>query len=195
VEIGMLDFAVDYQHAHTAASYSAWTVVLAAATLGAFIDARARKLPNLLTFPLFLCGLIFSAATGHFASSVEGCLLLFIPYLLLFIFAGGGAGDAKMMGAIGAWIGFAAAIPVLVAVALSGGLLAIGYALVRRRTAAVTANLRAMTLGVVLFGFYRTRLVQAQEVLPDQEKMLTMPYGISILVGTALAAVWVLACH
>jgi len=191
----MSDFTLDYQHVHTAASYAAWTVVLAASAVAATIDARSRKIPNLLTFPLFLSGLVFSAATGHFSTSIQGALLLFIPYLLLFIFAGGGAGDAKLMGAIGAWIGFAAAIPVLVAVSLSGGLLAIGYALLRRRMASVSTNLRAMALGASLFALYRTRLVQAQELLPDQEKMLTMPYGISIFVGTALAAGWVLVCH
>ena len=35
------------------------------------------------------------------------------PYVALFLFAGGGGGDAKLMGAIGAWVGFASGVIVL----------------------------------------------------------------------------------
>ena len=39
----------------------------------------------------------------------SGALLLGIPFVILFLIAGGGAGDAKMMAAIGAWVGAALA--------------------------------------------------------------------------------------
>jgi len=49
-------------------------------------------------------------------------LLLGIPYFLLFAFAGGGAGDAKIMAALGAWVGWHNGIAVVVGVSIGGGI-------------------------------------------------------------------------
>ena len=54
---------------------------------------------------------------------------------MLFVFAGGGAGDAKMMGALGAWLGLANGVVALVAVALSGAVIGLGYALIKGKAA------------------------------------------------------------
>jgi prepilin peptidase CpaA len=83
---------------------------------------RIRRIPNLLTAPFFVGGLCFAACLGGFAGleeSIGGCVLTAAPYLILFLWAGGGAGDAKMMGAIGAWVGLAGGAIVLLCVALA----------------------------------------------------------------------------
>ena len=78
-------------------------VVLAAAT-----DARMHRIPNYLTVPTALLGLAYHALapTGWGAMTAlagfgVGFALLFIPWL----FGGSGAGDVKLLAALGAWLG------------------------------------------------------------------------------------------
>ena len=85
-----------------------WGIVIGASLVAAVFDARRNRIPNVLTIPLLLLGVtssIFFGGLSGLAQSVGACILLALPFVLLFIFANGGAGDAKLMGAIGAWIG------------------------------------------------------------------------------------------
>ena len=72
-------------------------------------DLRSRKIPNLITFPLMVYGLIYHAVNSGFSGLgysflgiLAGIGIFIIPYIL----GGMGAGDAKLMGAGGALIGF-----------------------------------------------------------------------------------------
>ena len=103
--------------------------VLTLALLGAAItDVRSSKIPNLITFPLMLVGLI---AHGYF-NGLEGFLFSLkgfgIGFSLLFIFymlGGMGAGDVKLMGAVGAIIGPTDVFVAFLTTACLGGLYAI----------------------------------------------------------------------
>ena len=120
-------------------------VLLAAAAYAMSTDLRRRRIPNALTGPLLLAGLGWAAWAGGPAGlvdSVAACFVLALPYVLLFVLRKGGAGDAKMMGALGAWLGLANGLIVLVLVTM----LAAGYAAAimvtaaRRRSATLQAD-------------------------------------------------------
>ncbi len=71
-------------------------------------DFRDHRIPNLLTLPALLGGLMFHAATGGLTGSLwalKGALfggaLLIIPFAL----GGMGGGDVKLLAAAGAWLG------------------------------------------------------------------------------------------
>jgi len=88
----------------------AWPALcaLAIACIAAFTDLRARLIPNWLTLPAFVCGLMWHAWLG----GLEGALFAVFATLLClgpayFLFARGalGGGDVKLFAALGAWLG------------------------------------------------------------------------------------------
>ena len=178
--------------------YLQWGAVIGTSLVAAFIDIRTRRIPNLLTIPSLVAGVVCAALIGGFAGlldSVFGCLLLATPFVLLFVFAGGGAGDAKLMGALGAWLGIANGLVALVAVLAAGVVIGLGYALSKKSLTPVLRRVGAMSsqwfLGALLTGRVRPQGASSSE----REEMLAMPYGVSIFSGVTLAATTVMIWH
>jgi prepilin peptidase CpaA len=76
--------------------------------IAAYTDIRFWKIPNKLTVPFFVMGLIYQVTFWGWhglQDGLGGFALGFGTYLLLFIVAGGGAGDVKLMGAVSVWMG------------------------------------------------------------------------------------------
>ncbi len=112
-----------------------WAVVLGGSLAAAIVDARCRRIPNVLTLPLLLIGLlvalVFNGPRG-LADAGAASFVLALPYVLLYRSGRGGAGDAKLMAALGAWLGLVNGLVVLVAVALAGLAFAVVWVLAHR---------------------------------------------------------------
>ena len=172
-----------------------WGVVVGASLIAACTDLAWRRIPNYLTFPLLGSGLIFAgsqAGLAGVADSLTACIVLAVPYILLFLFAQGGAGDAKLMGAIGSWLGLINGLAALACVAVAGIVLAIMSAIIRKRTREVSINVAGMTQGLFMTALTRRKFVGSLSPETSAEPMLTMPYGLAICAGTCAAAVGVL---
>jgi Flp pilus assembly protein protease CpaA len=173
-----------------------WGVVLGASLAAAILDVRRRRIPNALTVSLAIAGLAhaqYSAGVGGLGQAAVACVLVALPYVLLFVFAGGGAGDAKMMGAIGAWLGVPAGVVVLVAVAVTGGVLGLLNLATHRQ---LVAGLRRIVASfyVMLIALRSGRKGWAL-VKPDLEEPTSegdvhgttaLPYGPSIFIGVCI---------
>jgi Flp pilus assembly protein protease CpaA len=71
----------------------------------AYTDVRRGLLLNKITVPMAALGLIYSALSGKIAVSLAGLAVGFGFFLIPVLLGGAGAGDAKMSGALGAWLG------------------------------------------------------------------------------------------
>ena len=168
-----------------------WGAVLGASLLAAATDLKDRRIPNWLTAPVALGGLLHAALAGGvatFGSHPGASVLLALPFVLLFLMAGGGAGDAKMMGAIGAWLGLSDGTVTLVSVVIAGGVLAVLWTLIRREGRTVLNNLLIMAYGLSALACGRQKLTDAGSVMPPTAGMRKMPYGVAILLGVCIAA-------
>ncbi len=172
------------------ASHLQWAVVLIASGLAAIVDASTRRIPNWLTGPVLLSGLTLAAWTdgvAGFGNSAAACVLLAALFTFLWMAGAGGAGDAKLMAAIGAWVGTAHLLLVLICVLISGGVLGIAYAVVKRRGVVVGRNLWNIGLGLLVSVMHRRKWNDVS--IPRPKEMQTMPYGVAIFVGTLAAAI------
>ena len=71
-------------------------------------DLRTRRLPNWLTVGAFVAALGFHTATGGWAglaTALAGFAVGFGILFVLWLIGGGGGGDVKLMGALGACLG------------------------------------------------------------------------------------------
>jgi len=96
--------------------------------LACFSDLRTRRIPNVLTLSAAGGALLFHFATGGWSAAGWGLAGLFVGALLFFpMFAlrGMGAGDVKLLAAVGAWLGPGQVAVVALATSLVGGAIAI----------------------------------------------------------------------
>ena len=100
-----------------------WLLLVAAGIVATVTDVRHTRIPNWLTLPLLAAGLLYGfmhaglPGLGHAAlGAVAAGLVMVIGYIMF----GGGAGDAKIMMAFGAWLGFDASIILMLAVTITG---------------------------------------------------------------------------
>ena len=93
--------------------------------LAAYIDVREGRIPNWLTMSLAVFGTtvnIISQGWVGFLSSIEGIALGILCLIFFYIKGGMGAGDVKLLGAIGAVMGPYLVVYVFGFAAVLGGL-------------------------------------------------------------------------
>ena len=91
-------------------------------------DLRSHKIPNWLTFPAIGVGIIYHTyITGYqgFIFSIKGIFLGFAFLLLFYLMQGTGAGDVKLMGAVGGLLGAFGVFKAFIFTALVGGIYAV----------------------------------------------------------------------
>ena len=168
----------------------AWGVVLIACVIGCVTDLRARRLPNILTLPLWLAGLVFATATGGVSGlggAFTASVLLAIPYVILFVCAGGGAGDAKMMAALGAWLGLMPGLYTLVVIAFVGGAVGLVWGACNGSGALLVQRLRMAINGAVGLAYGRLTPGECLAFMPPPGGSTRIPYGLAICLGTLVA--------
>jgi len=166
---------------------AAGVVAIATAGIGAAIDLRSGRIPNFLTFGAAAAALLYGtwhgglAGAGHSAAGWGVGVALFLP---IFLLGGLGAGDVKLLGAVGAWVGPMGALWTGLYSVFAGGLLALIVGASRGYLGTAFRNVRA------LVGFWRTSGIRPAPGLTLADSAgPKLAYGVAIAVGT-VAAVW-----
>jgi prepilin peptidase CpaA len=155
---------------------------LITATTGAVQDVRARRIPNWLTYGSLVAGLgvrTWWLGWHGLAQGAEGMLLGGGVFFLFFLVRGMGAGDVKLMGAVGAWVGIWPAVLVMVYTAFAGLGIAVFYMVFYRRVGSTIGNVGE------LLRFHLTSGVKPHPEINLQDPgAMRMPYGLAIAAGT-----------
>ncbi|UCG59706.1 MAG: prepilin peptidase [Phycisphaerales bacterium] len=175
-----------------------WGAVTGASLAAALFDLRSRRIPNVLTLPFLALGYAQAAWFGGLAGlfeAIAASVLLAMPYVLLFVLGQGGAGDAKFMGSLGAWLGLAQGFVVLCCVAAAGCLLAVFKAIASGRFGAVVRNVSVWTYSfmvALISGPKGYCLVKdTPEEIVEGRSSATVPYGVAIFAGVCVGAIGV----
>ena len=161
-----------------------FTIILLSSILviAAIIDLRVQKIPNLLTFPTMILGLIYYSITTGWNGllfSIEGLVLGIAIFIIPYLMGGMGAGDAKLMGAIGAIIGPKGVLLASLFTAIAGGIYALTILLLNHKYSKSFIVRNAMTL--------KTLALTGQFIpisADESEKKFTLCYGVAIAIGT-----------
>ena len=98
------------------------------AVLAAISDVKSRRIPNLLTYPALVAGLLLQCVLHGWRGLLLGAgggLFFGGVFLLFYMVRAMGAGDVKLAAALGCIVGWPATLPVMIETALAGGVLAI----------------------------------------------------------------------
>lgn len=173
-------------------------VLVLLCALAVYFDMVRRKIPNFLTFPGMLLGLLCHALSGGWGGLwfallglLAGTGLLLIPFIL----GGMGAGDVKFLAAVGALQGAGFVLAAVLLAALIGGGVALVYLLLQRRLWRTLYTMLLALLSLPL-AYLAARLpYPALQTLarrlepPAMEKdgkRLYLPYGVPIALGALL---------
>lgn len=158
-------------------------VVLGLVVAAAVSDYRLRRIPNALVIPGALLGLLLHGlfARGGPWSGVFGLVLGMVLTLPFYALRAMGAGDVKLMGMVGAFVGPVGAVEATLLSFLAGGVIAVAFALRSGQFGRMVANLRYVASGHPVgtsVGLRRGATAVAS--------VGSFPYGVAIAVGTSL---------
>ena len=159
----------------------------AALIIAATIDMRTYRIPNLLTYPTMLIALVYHTMTnglnGLIFSSlglIVGMGLFSIPFFMGVM----GAGDAKLMGAVGAVLGCRGVLNASIFTAVAGGAFALILLLAHYRVSRfVTRDVES-----IQEAFTAKCLIRVPQF--EKEKKPKLYYGIAIASGTLYTMWW-----
>jgi prepilin peptidase CpaA len=170
------------------------TLLLILVTIAGGIDIRSRRIPNWLTVSgvvlgLALNGFLYGWPGVWFA--LKGLGLALLVYLPFFALRGMGAGDVKLMAAVGALIGPWNWLWVFILTGLLGGVIGLALAFSRGRALTTLAN-----VGFILKELSRFRAphVQREDLDVANPDALRLPHGAVIALGVigfvSAAKIW-----
>lgn len=164
--------------------------------LSVYYDLKIRKIPNKITVPAALAGIVIGlifSGLGGLVSSLAGLLFGLLIFIIPYLLGGMGAGDVKLMASIGALMGWEFTLQSALGTALVGGIMVILYMLYKRQL----GNTLLKTLGLILVPLVKG--IYAKTLSPRVKKFISyfeqlesinnptyIPYAVAIASGSLL---------
>ncbi len=160
-----------------------WVVVGLLGIAAGYTDWRWRRIPNWLTVPGAIAGIALNTLAFGWAgckSALLGMLLGLALLLPLVLVRSLGAGDWKLAGALGAFVGPEQLVTLLIATVFVAGLMAIVLIVVKKRVKQTLHNIWQLLVSLLRFH------MPSREVSLDNPDSLKIPFGVAMAI-TVLA--------
>jgi len=161
-----------------------WILTLALTISAALLDWRSRRIPNWLTVPGFLSGVTLHVVLNGWQGlqfALAGGALALILLLPLVMLRALGAGDWKLMGAVGAFLGWKLFLFVMFGSILASGIMAIVQMIRVGRVAETFRNMWTLLKGFFVFG-----LKKNPQISLDNTRLLKLPFGVAVAAATVV---------
>ena len=153
--------------------------------IAAITDIRWQRIPNMLTYTTMVICLLyhitFSGVQGLFFS-LSGLALGMAFFMLPYLMGGMGAGDVKLLGAVGAVLGPKGVFEAALCTAIVGGIYALILLLIKHKDCRDLISRYATTLKI----FAATGELYTIAA-GENEKQPKLCYGVAIALGSLIA--------
>jgi prepilin peptidase CpaA len=146
-------------------------------------DWRWRRIPNWLTVPGLVAGIVANSVAYGWTGlklSLGGAglgLLLLFPFVLVRAL---GAGDWKLVGAIGACLGVREILLVLAGAVLVAGVMAMALVIYKRRFIETVRNIGRLVLAFLMLH------PGTPSISLDNPESLKVPFGVAVAIAVIL---------
>ena len=156
---------------------------VAISLIAGFTDLRSRRIPNWLTVPGLVIGVVANTVFGGWSglkTSLLGAvvgLALLLPFVLLRSL---GAGDWKLAIALGGFTGPGLLMDLLIGSVFVAGLMAVALVVYKGRVRQTLRNIGHILISLVTFRLPGTH------VSLDNPESLKVPYGVALALTVVL---------
>jgi prepilin peptidase CpaA len=161
-----------------------WVLAMIVGLIAGWIDYRTRRIPNWLTVTGAAIGILMqlvSHGPRGFVMAFEGMLLALVCLLPLVLLRAMGAGDWKLMGALGAILGPALMLIVLTVAVFVSGLMGLVMVIRAGRMKETFVNVFVLVQGFLSFG-----LREVPNLTIDNPDLMKLPFGVAAALATVL---------
>jgi prepilin peptidase CpaA len=157
------------------------SVALVLVVIAAGWDLATRRIPNLLTFGAALAAFVvhgYVTGWSGLGTSLAGWAVGFAFFFPFFALGGMGAGDVKLLAAVGAWLGPAATVWVALYSGIAGGVMGLGVAVFSGYLKQAYTNLFGLLM------YWRVGGIRpAPELMLSSQKGPRLAYAVPVLAG------------
>ena len=154
------------------------------ALIGAGTDIKSRRIPNYLTGPAILAGLLLHTSLDGWRgllTSLAAGLICGVIFLIFYLAGGMGAGDVKLITAVGCIAGISSVAYLLILTSIAGGVMGVIFALMRGKLKQTFGNV------VALASHHKEEgLTPHPDINVLNASNLRLPYGVAIAAGSTI---------
>ena len=161
-------------------------VLMVAVLIATVTDLRSRRIPNWLTVSALVLGFLLNALIAYPSPlqglwlAAKGFLLAFGLNLVMYILHMIGAGDVKLLAAVGAMVGISDFIGIFMLTALIGGVLAIVLMMLKGRVRQTLWNVGYMISELIR---WRAPHLTREQLDVGSDKALRLPGAVRVCLG------------